>query len=129
MPISYEILREGRVVLFTYPSAFTMAEVTAAIDSFQQEVLENATNKVHTISDVSAVTQIPPNVLSLSVGMIKKTPTGIGTMIIVTPQNFINSFANMLTRLFPLQKVVIRSTVTEALQEADRLIAAEIDQT
>ena len=128
MPITYEVLREGRVVLFTYPSGFTMPEVNASIDSFQREVLDKATKKVHTVSDVTAVTQIPPNVLSLSVGMIKKTPTGVGTMFIVTSQNFINSFAGMLTRLFPMQKVVICSTVAEAIEQADRLIAREIGQ-
>ena len=128
MPITSEVLREGRVVLFTYPKAFTMAEVNAIYEGFEREILAKATRKVHTIADLSAVTEIPPNVLSLSVGMTKKSHPGIGTIFIVTPQRFINSLAGLLTKLVPNQKVLIRESVEEALKEADRLIASEVSE-
>lgn len=125
MPISYEVLREGRVVLFTFPKAFTMAEVNAVYDACEREILDHSPKKVHAVSDLSAVTEIPPNVLSLSVGMVKRTHPKIGMIVIVTPQRFINSLAGLLTKLSPTQKVTIRATVAQALEEVDRLIASE----
>ncbi len=126
MPITFEILHQGRVVLITYPSAFTMAEVSSMTDAVKREILSKATEKVHTISDLSAVTKIPANILSLSMGMMKGKPPGIGTIIFVTPNNTMHRFARILLSLFPMQKFAICGTVAEALKEADRLIALEI---
>jgi hypothetical protein len=128
VPMKYEELRDGRVVLITYPSAFTMAEVSSMTDAVKRAILSKAPKTVHTISDVSAVNKIPANILSLSMGMMKGKPTGIGTIIFVTHNNTLHQFARILIRLFPLQKFAIFSTVAEALEEADRLIALEFTQ-
>jgi hypothetical protein len=128
VPITYEILREGRVGLFTYPSTFTMPEVTAISETYQREVLDKATKKVYTITDLSAVTQLPPNILSGSVNLIRNAHPMNGPMIEVTPNPFINRLANVLSKVFPSGKVTVRKTLAEALAEVDRLIAQEVTE-
>lgn len=125
MPITYEMLREGRVSLFTYPATFTMSEITAVMETYKQETLDKVTKKVYTISDFTAVTRLPSNILSNSVSLIKNTHPMSGPMIEVTPNAFINKLADILSKVFPSGMVVICKTVAEALAEADRMLALE----
>jgi len=125
MPITYEMLRAGRVALFTYPEKFTGGELTATFEAYQRDVLDKTTKKVLTISDFSAVVQLPPNILSTSMTMIRNSHPMNGQMIEVTPNPFVNKLADILRKAFPAGTMIICRTVEQALQEADRLLALE----
>jgi hypothetical protein len=128
MPITCEILREGQVILFTFPASFTMADLVGMTESFQKGILGGREEKVHTISDVSAVTQLPRNMLSSGRDLLKNIDPRVGTIFVVTRPGIIRGFADLFTKLFPLGRLVICGTVEEALEAADRLLALEVSQ-
>src|SRR5882724_10433142 len=98
MPIPYEILREGRMALFSYPRAFEVADITAMVVVYQQDTLDKATKKIYSITDLSAVTRFPTNILSSSMGLIKNSHPMAGPTFLVTPNAFINQLATILSK-------------------------------
>ncbi|MEP7287475.1 MAG: hypothetical protein ABI947_17090 [Chloroflexota bacterium] len=125
MPITFQAERDGRVCLWTFIDPFTASELSEAIDTYQQDVLDKAHQKVYLICDFTQIHHLPPNIMSAGLKMIKKTHPMSGTVIEVTSNGFINAIVNAFARLTPKGMVSVQKTLPEALKEADRLIALE----
>lgn len=125
MPIKLTFERDGRVAIWTYPESFTIAELRDFSDRFSNDILSKAAKRIYVVSDFTAVHHLPPNIMSVGLGMMKKTDPMLGPMIEVTPNEFLNTLAKVLVKVSPSGKITVRRTVTEALEEADRLLALE----
>ena len=127
MPITIQEDREGRVSLWTFSDPFTAGELSDTIDVFQQVILQKAQKKVHLICDFTEVRHLPPNIMSAALKMIRKTHPMAGTVIEVTSNGFIHSIVSAFAKLTPNGMICVRKSMTEAFEEADRLIALEAE--
>ena len=128
MPISGQLLRDGRVYLFTYAERFTVNEIGESVEALQQEVLAHAARKVHTISDFSAVRSLPPNSLGSSRHLVRRSHPMLGTVILVTPSDFIRRMIDIMTKVTPGSRLITCRTLDDALAEVDRILAEESQQ-
>jgi hypothetical protein len=126
MPVKTESLRDNRVLLLTYDDPLTAADVVIGFDAYKA-VYAHATKPVHSISDVTLVTRMPSNLLSL-VARPKDSPLRhplAGLFIVVTQSSFILALVSAITRLVPRSKIRAVETIDLAWAEIEAVLAAE----
>jgi len=62
MPIKIEILRQGRLVLFTYPGTLRWTRLTSMNDALQRDILSKLLNDLYDRRCISP-TRAPTNIL------------------------------------------------------------------
>src|SRR5215831_3136643 len=125
MPVKVILLKEGRVSLTTYTDPLDMAEIADAGEQANTTFLEKATKPVHSIMDFSDVHRLPANILSRSATMARELHPMVGSMVIVTPNTFINLMAHALVRALPTRKILICPTLDEAWGIINKILADE----
>jgi hypothetical protein len=128
MPLKTELLRDNRVLLLTYSDPLTTTDVISGLDTFKS-VYATATRPLHSISDASQVTRMPPNLLSL-ITHTKDTPLRhpmAGLFVIVTKSSFVSALASATARLIPGIKIRAVGTLELAWAEIDSALASEND--
>jgi hypothetical protein len=125
MTIEIELVREGRVILQRYSDPLSMNEIAANVKRLHREVLDKATQPVHTITDITHVTKLPSNMLSGGIESIRTVHPMGGQIIIVSNNRFLNVMAGVFKRLAVKYKVTLVQTLDAAWVEADRILAEE----
>src|SRR5438876_763670 len=106
MPITYEMLCEGRVALLTMPSVIEIADLLAIFDIYRRETLDRATKPVYLISDSSAVIRFPPNIVGSTIGLMKYNHPMYGPIIAVTPNALIKILVRLLINAFGVTAII-----------------------
>ena len=114
MAIEYEVVRDGRVLWQVYTDPVDMIEVAAHSTKLQREIFDNATLPIHTVSDFSKVTQLPRNVISGSLSIIRNSHPMSGELILITT----NRFVTMMARIFKQSASRYRITLCRSSVEA-----------
>ena len=125
MTITYETSHEGRVLIFTCLDPFTIMDLIQTTELCQREVFDKATKKVYVISDLTAVTRIPPDLLSAGHRVLKKPHPMTGPVFEVTTNELLYRLVNVISKLTPSGTVAVRKTLADAVEEVERLIALE----
>ncbi len=125
MTIEVELLRDGRVLLQRYSDPITLTEISANVKRVQAEIMDKATQPVHTIVDMTQVHKLPSNMLSGGVDSIKAVHPMSGQIVIVSNNQFINVMANVFKRIVDKYKVTVVHTVDDAWVEIDRILTEE----
>src|SRR5438105_2462857 len=113
MPVTIQILREGRVIQCTYADSFTLNEMSQTIKA-TQDIIQPATNIIYTIYDFTAVKHLSANILSITMKTMPKPHPMAGLSILVTSNAFINVLIDILSKMIPPDKMLSRRTVAEA---------------
>lgn len=126
MPSRTELLKGGRVLLLTYTDPMTTADLQQALGELHH-VCEAASAPVHTITDISTVTNLPPKIVSF----LRYNPyspfknPNTGTFIVIVRSRFVGTIVNTLASLsrgFDIRSV---STMEQAWVQVDGILAAE----
>jgi hypothetical protein len=125
MAITHYLERNGRVLVRTYTDPLDLNELVQHIHQLHEEVFEQATHKIHIISDFSAVTQLPKNVSVMSSHIDEISHPMEGVAIVVTGNLFVMTLIRVLNTLNLKHKMIQMKTLAEALAYVDKLLAEE----
>src|SRR5947207_15940397 len=98
MTVSYELLREVRVVLQIYRDPLDMGEIIRQQQDIMRHVLDRASKPVHSIVDLSTVIMLPSNILSQSVSSLRTVHPNGGEIVIVSTSTFLNTMSNIFKK-------------------------------
>jgi hypothetical protein len=124
MGYTHSLERDGRVLVITFTDPFTFEDMKDVTTRLNSEVLDKATRPVHSITDFSAVTRLPSNVLSGSLKLYKTAHPNSGVAAIVVSNAFINSLVGVYNKV-SRTTVPNFTTLADALVYLDRLLAQE----
>jgi hypothetical protein len=127
MPADVQFLRNNRVALFEYQSPLTAQELLSVFDRFSA-ACARATQTIHSISDVSALSRLPGNVLSL-LRATKTSPLNqpmAGNFVIVTRSTFIKTMVSATRRVMPRNTIHVVDTIDKAWAIIDQVLAEEV---
>lgn len=125
MAIQYELVKEGRVLWQTYTDPVDMAEIATHIEKLHRELYDKATKPIHAISDFSAVTKLPKNIISGSLNIMRHSHPMNGELIIITTNRFVTTMARIFRQSASRQKITLCKTLGEAWEVIDKLLAKE----
>jgi hypothetical protein len=125
MAIQYELVREGRVLWQTYTDPVDMTEVATYIEKLHRELYDKATRPIHAISDFSAVTQLPKNIISGSLNIMRHSHPMNGELILITTNRFVTTMARIFRQSAAKQKISLCRTLDEAWERIDQLLEQE----
>jgi hypothetical protein len=126
MPAEVQFLANNRVALFKYRSPLTVNELTGVFDRFCS-ACSQASEPIHSIGDVSEISSLPSNILSL-LRNGKNSPlhqSMAGVFVIVTRNSFIRAMVSASARLMPGTKIQAVETMDEAWAVIESTFAAE----
>ena len=124
MAVEYEVLKDGRVLWQVYSDPIDMIEVAAHSTKLQREFFDHATQPIHTVSDFSRVTQLPRNIISGSLSIIRNSHPMMGELILITT----NRFVTMMARIFKQSAAKNRITLCRTSEEAWDVINNLLEQ-
>ncbi len=125
MPIQVEYIKDNRAVLQTYTDPLDNVQMRQLKDKMEQEVFPAAPQKLHIIADFRAVWNLPGTILTSGSTMLASAHPKTGMIILVTKNSFVNTMANIFSKLAPKQTFKIVQSIEQAYSELDRLIAQE----
>jgi hypothetical protein len=127
MPAQTELLRDGRVLLLNYTNPMTTADLQQALNELH-DVCTVASAPIHTITDLSTITNLPPKIVSF----LRYNPyspfknPNTGTFIVIVRSRVVGTIVNTLASLargFDIRSV---ATLKDAWAEIDHILEAEI---
>ncbi len=126
MPVDIEYLRNNRVAIFRYSNPLTSSELVKAFADFSL-MCNQATAPLHTIIDVSRLTIMPKNILSLirSSGNSPLRQPMAGVFIVIASTAFLRALVAAIARLAPKARVLVAETMSEAMAMMDRVLDDE----
>lgn len=125
MAITYHLERDKRVLVRVYTDPLDFTEVVKNIYAIHRELLDHAKQKVHIISDFSAITQFPKNLLATGTSVDKLSHPMEGALVLVSGNLFIHTLAGVMNKVSVKHKLVVFKTMTEAYAYVDKLLAEE----
>jgi hypothetical protein len=126
MSSNVQFLRNNRVALFEYQAPLTAQELLSVFERFSRACAE-ASEPIHSISDVSAISNLPSNVLRL-LRASKTSPLNqptAGIFVIVTRSTFIKTMVSAARKLMPKITIQVVDTIDKAWTIVDQVLAAE----
>jgi hypothetical protein len=126
MPVNTELLHDDRVLVLTYTDPLMNSDVLSGINAYQ-DTYAKATRPLHSINDVTQVTRMPPNLLSL-IARTQDSPfrhSMAGIFVVVTNSPFVLTLASATARLIPRSKIRAVETLESAWAEINEVLAAE----
>ena len=127
MPARTELLKDGRVLLLTYTDPMTTDDLQLALNDLHH-VCTVALAPVHTITDISTITNLPPKIVSF----LRYNPyspfknPNTGTFMVIVRSRFVGTIVNTLASLargFDIRSV---PTMEDAWAQLDGILAQEI---
>ena len=128
MPITLELLYDGRVAVQTYTEPVSAGDMDAMYDRMYHEVLAPAPGKVHIIVDFTRVHDLPRTFLNMSTNMMKGAHSNTGTIIGVVNSGVILAMATIFSRVVRSTNVIITGSMDEALSRVGAMFARELVQ-
>ncbi len=128
MPIENKILRNGRVLVNVYTDPLNFVELAHHIAHVNKAFLDTATKPVHIIADLTAITQVPSQILSGSRQMTRAIHPMSGSAPLVMPNMPMMMIGETIRRLTPRVKIIVFRTLDEALNYVDGLLEKEAEE-
>ena len=125
MAIKYELVKEGRVLWQTYTDPVDMAEIATHIEKLHRQFYDKATRPIHAISDFSAVTKLPKNIISGSLNIMRHSHPMNGELVLITTNRFVTTMARIFRQSASRQKITLCQTLDEAWELIDRILEKE----
>ncbi len=125
LAVEYEVLKDGRVLWQVYTDPIDMIEVAAHSTKMQREFFDCTTQPLHTVSDFSKVTQLPHNVISGSLSIIRNSHPMMGELIIITTSRFVTMMGRILKRSAAKNRITLCRTSEEAWDVINNLLEQE----
>jgi hypothetical protein len=126
MPVNIDLLRDERVILFTWTAPITITDFAKTFERAGQ-IYAKAQKPVHSIFDVTGVSSLPPNSISTFLrnpnSPLRNPKSGI--FIGVVTNMFMRMVGETAARMRPGGKILLVSTLEEALAHVDGVIADE----
>jgi hypothetical protein len=129
MAIIYHLERNNRVLVRVYTDPLDITEVVKNIYTIHSEILDRATQKVHIISDFSAITQFPKNLLASGTSMDKLSHPMEGALVLVSGNLFLQTLVGVMNKVSVKHKLIGFKTMPEAYAFIDKLLAEEQQST
>jgi hypothetical protein len=123
MPVTLELVENSHVMLFTFTDPWDVKELIAIYPT-SQAYLDNATHKVHTLTDVRNARHVPSGILTARRGPDWSHPSS-GHVVIVGAVLLISTFARTVLRLVHFERVHFFETMDEAWIFLRKAIAEE----
>jgi len=124
MPVTLEYVRDNRVAITTITDPLDMRDMASIQQEFQQQVIPLEFS-VYSILDITQLTKLPANMLSISLGTSKYGwDPKLGMILVVSTSAFITGMLT-LVRNISARPIVIFKTLDEAWAELDLRLAAE----
>jgi hypothetical protein len=126
MPVTTELLQDNRVLVLTYTDPLMNADVLSGIEAFQG-AYARATKPLHSINDVTQVTRMPPNLLSL-IARAQDSPLRhpmAGMFVVVTKSSFVLALVSAASRLIPRSKIRAVESLDLAWSDINAALASE----
>jgi hypothetical protein len=125
MPITVELIQQGRVAVQTYSDPLDMHDIDELRRYMQHDVMEPAAEKVHIISDFRQVHQLPTFILTRGTSMLDQAHPNTGTIVVVFGNAIVSRMARAFIRMVPRKTVRIAATMDEAMAQIEGLRARE----
>lgn len=125
MPATSELLPNNRVVVCRYTEPLDMDEVVILFGALERELFDHAAKPIHIIADCSQITQLPSNAIGSSAKLLGKAHPMSGVVIVIVSNPFLKSIVDVVGKLSRSKPITGCHNVAEALQEVDRILAAE----
>jgi hypothetical protein len=130
MNSTFEVLRNGRVVVLNYCDPFTVESMGNLTRAAAETVLVKATQPVYFIADFTNVTQLPSNILTGSVNLMRGAHPMTAAVIVVANNAFVLMMAESVSRLFSkvidFNRMSIVRSRAAALTAVDNMLKAEM---
>ena len=123
MSAHIELLENGRVIYFRFAEPWNIHELKDVINQ-ANVYLDNATEKLHMISNVRALRSVPPQIFTVSDTPILKHRNN-GQFAIVGAPSIVKALAEAIFRITMFKKATFCKTEDEAWNYIRGVIAAE----
>ena len=125
MPLETQLIRDGRIFVYTYSEPFEMAEVEEMVNRIHHEVLDKAEKPVYFISDLTRIDQLPPNILTRARAINRHRHRMAGRSFIVVKPGLISAIARSLLKVIGTENFLISYSVEDAMGIIEQLLAQE----
>jgi hypothetical protein len=125
MPVTLELIKQGRVALQTYSDPLTMAHIVAVQAQIRDDILPAAVGMVYFIADFRQVHRLPPDILTRGAVMLDHTSANTGTIVAVFSNAVLYRMARAFVKMVPRHSVIIANSIDEALTIIEDLLAKE----
>src|SRR5450432_2866852 len=124
MPVTLEFVRDNRIAVTTITDPLDMRDMASIQEEFRQKVIPLEFS-VYSILDITRLTKLPANMLSISIGTSKNGwDPKLEMILVVSTSAFITGMLT-LVRNISARPIVIFKTLDEAWAEVDLRLAAE----
>ena len=124
MPVTLEFVRDNRIAVTTISDPLDMRDMASIQEEFRQKVIPLEFS-VYSILDITRLTKLPANMLSISIGTSKNGwDPKLEMILVVSTSAFITGMLT-LVRNISARPIVIFKTLDEAWAEVDLRLAAE----
>ena len=126
MPVEVELLRNDRLVVYTWADPVSNDDFTGAFDSVAP-LYRETTRPIHSIQVAYKVTNLPPNVLGTVLRMSNSPlvhPMS-GTVVVVTTNSFVRTMVQTAAKLRRKGKLQVTATLDDALAKIDQILLEE----
>jgi hypothetical protein len=124
MPATLEFGRDNRVAITTITDPLDMRDMASIQQEFQQQVIPLEFS-VYSILDITQLTKLPANMLSISLGTSKYGwDPKLGMILVVSTSAFITGMLTLVHNI-SARPIVMFKTTDEAWAELDLRLAAE----
>src|SRR5262245_3205018 len=125
MPVTLDLLENGRVMYFTFSDPWVVSQVTDLYPR-SNAYLNSATRKLHTFADVRPARRIPSGLLNLRYGPDWTHPNS-GQITILGASPLLRTFAKIVFRLSGFERIGFFDSEEEAWAYLRQLIADEAE--
>ncbi len=125
MPLQIQLLREGRVLVICYTEPLEMMEVDAMVNRVNHEIFEPSDKIIYSISDLTQIEHLPPNVLCNARAINRKRHERAGTSVIVVKPGLLTAVARSLLKVIGSDHLLLSTTIDDALGKLDQLLLEE----
>ena len=98
MPVTMEIVENGRVIVYKYREPFNLRDLNPLYDQ-DQEYRDTVDFKVHTILDMEGVKKLPDGILGARIGSPVLSHKRSGVIVVVCAESLAKAVANVVLRI------------------------------
>jgi len=127
MPITLELLRNGRVLLRTLTDPLDAGEMLDNFRMVARDIIKPSPHRIHIIFDATNLHKLPNNLLSFWRSAEKVVIPKTGNIIIVSDSGFLKTMTALVNHVTHLRPYSV-STLAEAFALVDRWLVEEMTQ-
>jgi len=125
MPITVELIKEGRAVLQTYSDPLETVQMYDLRKKMDTEILPSATGKMHIIADFRKVSNLPGSILMTGHSWLNRSHPNTGTIIGVVNGGFVQAMAEVFSHLGSKRIFMVTTSMEDALKKLEGLLTTQ----